>query len=78
VEGDASALASSPLRPGLASLDDATGRGAFHVGLAGAGSAVKYMAIGPFALQFKATELARWYGLAEGREGRLCSTGPAA
>jgi 3-hydroxyisobutyrate dehydrogenase-like beta-hydroxyacid dehydrogenase len=53
----------------LAPLFDAIGREVFHVGPAGAGSAVKlavnYMTIGTFALQMEAMDFVRSYGLTE-------------
>ncbi|MFF3573906.1 NAD(P)-dependent oxidoreductase [Nocardia jiangxiensis] len=53
----------------LAPLFDAIGREVFHVGPAGAGSAVKlavnYLTIGSYAIQMEAMEFARSFGLTE-------------
>lgn len=65
----------------LTPLFDAIGREVFHVGPAGAGSAVKlavnYMTIGTFALQMEAMEFARSFGLAEDALSSVLATSSA-
>jgi 3-hydroxyisobutyrate dehydrogenase-like beta-hydroxyacid dehydrogenase len=65
----------------LSPLFDAIGREVFHVGPAGAGSAVKlavnYMTIGTFALQMEAMEFARSYGLTEDALSSVLATSSA-
>jgi 3-hydroxyisobutyrate dehydrogenase-like beta-hydroxyacid dehydrogenase len=66
---------------GVSDLFDAIGRDIFHVGPAGAGSAVKlavnFMTIGGYALQMEAMEFVRGHGLTEDALSAVLTTSSA-
>lgn len=66
---------------GLSGIFDAIGREVFHVGPAGAGSAVKlavnFMTIAGYALQMEAMEFVRAYGLTEDALSAVLATSSA-